>query len=1335
MKSRSLIVIAALLVFSFNLNAQQWLKNLPQTKTKTELTLFDYRTAFNSYWENYDVKGGYYYVNGKKIKAGGWKQFLRWDYYMESQINPSTGEFPRTTAEEQHNLYYAQNPAPKSGSGSWEQKGPSSSYGGYSGVGRLNCVAFHPTDNNTYWVGAPAGGLWKTTNSGSSWTCLTDNNDVMGVSDIVISSDYATSQTIYIATGDRDAFDNRSHGILKSTNGGSTWNTTGLSFEPADYIMVNRILADPSNVNILIAATTIGVYKTINGGTDWTLLSDNAFIDMEYKPGNFNTIYGSTTYGEIFVSTNGGTSWAQTMAQTDGYRTEIAVSPNAAAVVYAVVSDIDDGLLGVYKSTNSGSSFSEVLSGYSINLLNWDTYGTDLGGQGWYDLSIAASPADANVLLVGGVNTWRSTDGGYNWEIVNHWWGDGVQAVHADKHMLKFRNNGDLFECNDGGVYLSSDNGSNWEDKTNGMVISQMYKLGNSATDEDVYITGLQDNGTKMYYFGEWHDVKGGDGMECLIDYSDLNIQYGTYVYGQIDRTTDTWTEDITDISPDGNPDGAWVTPYIIHPTNPQILFLGYSDVYKTTNRGDSWTVISNVNSEDKIRSMAISPSNTQILYIADLTHIWKTTNGGTNWIDITGTLPVTSGYIRYLTVKNDDPSTVWITMSGYTTPSVYQTIDGGTTWTNISAGLPTIPVNTVVQNKLNTGSVELYCGTDYGVYVKLGSSDWTLFSTGLPNVKIGELEIWYGASSSASKIRAATYGRGLWESDLFTSGTPPVAGTASSVSPICGGNTSTLSLTSYTGSIQWQQSANGTSGWANVSGGSGATTDSYTTAVLSNSLYYRAAVTQPGFSAVYSNVVQVVVNPLPSAAGTISGVAVVCPEQSVEIYTVPTIANATSYIWTLPSGATGSSSTNSITVTFGASAVAGNITVKGTNSCGNGNVSSKSIAIGTIPTVNLGDNVEICATSATLDAGTGFSTYLWDGVAGTQYQTVNTSGTYSVIVTNNSGCSATDNIQVTLYEPVTLQMSMTEESSTGAVDGTASVNVLSGTSPFDYIWNNSQSVNPISNLIAGEYCVTVSDFHDCSAESCIIVTDASLIYPPVADFSADPLAGCGNLVVQFADNSTNSPSSWEWDFGDGSESVEQNPEHLYSVPGSYTVSLTVVNEDGSDIEIKDDFVTVFEIPELSFEIIHESSAGASDGSVTLIVSNGTEPYYITWYDNSHDALIQNLTAGTYSVTVSDFNNCIADGEAVVNTISFNDESSAYNISVFPNPAENKLFVKSAEIIESLVVYDATGRCVLNEDVNSGSFELNLERLSSGHYTILFKMPLNQTLKGYFVKK
>ncbi|MDQ3015516.1 MAG: hypothetical protein M3R25_02165, partial [Bacteroidota bacterium] len=616
MKVCLLLIISLFLINTSQ--GQPWTKNLPANKSPQEINFFDYQQAFNDYWDPYNVVRGFYELNGVKKKAAGWKQFKRWEHEMESLIDKKTGAFPKQTAIEIAKPYMTRSHV----NASWTSLGPDNSRGGYGGIGRINCVAFHPTDVNTYWVGAAAGGLWMTTDNGTTWTCMTNQNGVLAVSDIVIMPDFDVSHTIYIATGDRDGWDNRSIGVLKSTDGGFVWNQTDLSFNISEGQMVNRLIQDPNNLTTLIAATTRGVFRTVDGGDKWDEeLNSIEFIDMEFHPGNFNILYGSTKSGDIYTSINSGNEWTQSFHDDESGRVELAVSPNQPTWVYALASGGDSGLRGVWKSETSGSTFDQVFDRSTANLLTWAVDGNDGGGQGWYDLSMAASPLDANILLVGGVNTWRSLDGGVGWSIVSHWAGQDVQEVHADKHMLRFRSNGDVFECNDGGIYLSDNFGSSWTDKTNGIAISQMYKLGVSQTEYGDVITGLQDNGSKLWSGSEWYDVRGGDGMECLIDYSDADIQYSTLYYGRIDRTTNHWNN-AEDISPPDAGDGAWVTPYIIDPELPSTLYAGYNEVWKTTDRGDNWSQISDL-SAGQLQHLAIAPNNAQYLCAATYNRIY----------------------------------------------------------------------------------------------------------------------------------------------------------------------------------------------------------------------------------------------------------------------------------------------------------------------------------------------------------------------------------------------------------------------------------------------------------------------------------------------------------------------------------------------------------------------------------------------------------------------------------------------------------------------------------------------------------------------------------------
>ncbi len=902
---KAYLLFFSLFLFASSGFAQEWLQNLPKNKAKENLTLFDFQKAFNTYWDKYDVKGGYYTdENGVKQKAPGWKQFKRDEYFWSSRVNRQTGAFPKTSSIDEYLKWKKQNKQSyKSPTGNWTAMGPESSGGGYSGTGRLNCIAFHPSDNNTYWVGAPSGGLWKTTDDGTNWTVLTDNNDVLGVSDIAVSPDYVNDNTIYIATGDKDggsmwslgggkSNDNNSIGVLKSTDGGNTWSATGLSFNVSDGRTISRLLIHPTDNDILYAATNLGIYKTTDAGASWNLVYDPTssyenIIDMEFKPGDPSVIYASTKrYWDdalIKISTDDGANWSTLQAFTDKYRVDIAVTPDNPDYLYGVVAGRSGELAEIGRYDASASTWTTLYAGGTDkNLLGYYSDGSgDQRGQAGYDLCIDVSPTDANTIIIGGVISHKSTDGGLSWTCSNCWTSyyvynkDNYPVVHADQHMLKYRSNGDVFECNDGGVYVSTDDGTSWTVKTGNLVISQLYRLSVAQTRSDAVLAGLQDNGCKRLESGTWTDVKGGDGMEVIIDYNTYDTQYGSYTNGDIARTTSNWSSatDITKDS-DGNwmngissgESAAWVTPYAIDPTSNSTLYLGLEDLWKSTDNGDSWTKISTVATADHIRSLALAPSNSQYIYMADPDQFWVTTDGGASWTERTTGLPVASNTITYIAVKADDPQTVWVTFGGFDTDRIYQSTDAGANWTNISTGLPSLPVMSVVQNKLNTDNPELYVGTDAGVYVKVGANDWAEFNSNLPNVIVNELEIYYDTNAADSKLRAATSGRGLWESDLWSAPSTPTV-TTNSVSNITttsaesGGNVIDEGASAVTErGIVWSTSADPTTSTGTKITDSSTGTGSYSatiTGLSAQTVYHVRAYAINGSGTSYGNDVE----------------------------------------------------------------------------------------------------------------------------------------------------------------------------------------------------------------------------------------------------------------------------------------------------------------------------------------------------------------------------------------------------------------------------------------------------------------------------------------------
>lgn len=772
MKNRNGWMLAVLMLCSSTLNAQSWV-DLMLNDTVNFYTVQD---AFNTYWA------------GKPIEKGkGYKQYKRWEWFTEQRVYPSGVRYDHSRVLKEFQAYQASHPALRSTNGNWSSMGPNTVPGSGGGAGRINCIRFDPSNINIVYAGAPAGGLWKSTDAGASWNLLnTDYLQSLGVYDVAI--DPTDSDIIYIATGDVDGGDTYSVGVLKSTDGGLTWNSTGLSFETINGRQISRLIIDPTDHNKLYAAGNGGFYRSTDGGINWTNTLIGNFRDMELKPGSSNVIY---VCGTVFkYSTDGGTTWNNTIATlTLMNRMTMAVTPANSSYVYLLSSNSgDNGFQSLLRSTDSGASFTTMSDRTTDpNILGWSSTGSDEGGQGWYDLALAVSPTNADLLFTGGVNIWKSTNGGASFSISAHWTGAGAaDYVHADIHDLQFATGSGtiVYAGCDGGVFKTTNTGSDWFDFSDDLEIGQMYRLGVSQTDADRVITGWQDNGTNLVDGGSWDQVLGGDGMECIISHSSASTMYGSLYYGEIHKSTSGgsfWTEIVSSSGTGVDSQGPWITPYVMWAGNASYLYVAKSQVYKSTNAGTSFTQVGTIPGGGSFNALAVAPSNSNYIYAARGNTVYVTTTGST-WTTGTG---IPSGTVTSIAISNTDPNKAWITMSGFDAgEKVFETTNAGSTWTNISGSLPNIPANTVIMQ--NSTADALYVGMDIGVYYKDDSmTDWILFNQGLPNTIISELEIQY----STSKLRAATYGRGLWESDLFTLPTsPPVAAFNANATTTCVG-------------------------------------------------------------------------------------------------------------------------------------------------------------------------------------------------------------------------------------------------------------------------------------------------------------------------------------------------------------------------------------------------------------------------------------------------------------------------------------------------------------------------------------------------------------------
>lgn len=746
------LLLLSATIFSSSLFAQDWVSKM---KDPT-VNFFEVQRDFNRYYEKKErqmerqmrkaLRKSGSLVNEEEFEVPGYIQFKRWEWFMAPRVAQTGERFEPSLWWTEYRKYRQQ--FQTLNAGNWTFMGPGTS-ASLAGAGRLNFVRIHPSDPNTLFVGSPSGGLWKTTNGGTTWTTNTDQlSQVIGCTDIAI--DPLNPNIMYLATGDGDAGDTYSVGVLKSTDGGATWNTTGLSFYAANTRQLSKILINPSNTNNIIVATSAGIYFSDDAAATFTNVQIGSFKDLEFKPNDPNTVYACG--GEFYKSANGGQNWTKI---TSGLPSVANVSRMATAVteadpdiVYMIVGlpAPNYGTEGFYKSINSGTSFT-----------NPSTPG--LGSQQWYDLCIDASPTNANEIILGGQTDFlRSTNGGSNWSDVGG-------NTHVDYHDIVFINGSSFYTASDGGLYRTTNSGASWTNLNNNLAISQMYGFGQSATNPNLLINGWQDNGTNRYD-GSWDQILGGDGMLCFIDWNNDNNMWAEYYEGNLQRSTNGggfFTSAMGNI----NEVGAWVTPWLQDPVNAGTIYAGFVNVWRSNNGGVSWTKLSTFSNTGTLNAIAVSPANNQVLWAAKAGALYKSSNGGSSWTTITN---VPSGTITGIACSNTDANKAWICYSGFTNANkVFQTGDQGASWTNLSPSIPNIPVNCITY--MNGSNDALYIGTDVGVFFKdAGLSVWQPFFNGLPNVIVTQLSIFY----PTGKIRASTYGRGMWESDLYVPGSYP---------------------------------------------------------------------------------------------------------------------------------------------------------------------------------------------------------------------------------------------------------------------------------------------------------------------------------------------------------------------------------------------------------------------------------------------------------------------------------------------------------------------------------------------------------------------------------
>lgn len=752
---------------SSNSNEKSWLEMIQDP----DVNFYEVQDLFNKYWENRE-----------DYKGNGWKVFKRWEYINHNRVLPDGNLQTPGYVFEEYNKYMKD--AGKSASGTWAIQGPTTYVGNNTGqptgMGRINAIAFHPTDVNTIFAGSPSGGFWKTTDGGNTWSNLSNNLATLGVSSILVHP--SNPDIIYIGSGDRDANDALPLGVFKTTDGGVTWtqidNTMG-------NVVVGAMLMYPSNPNTILAATSSGIFKTTDGGNTWSQKATGNFKDLQFKPGDPTVVYAVkiATPSEFHRSTNTGDSWTQISSGIPssgiGSRMVIGVSAANGNYVYLLQIKSSDGTLAnILRSTDSGVNFSTTATG--PNILGYNCDGSGTASQATYDLCMTVDPNNINNVFVGGINNWMSTDAGVNWTISSHWVGSSfgvpcASSVHADQHCYAWSPlNGRLYVGHDGGIHYSANGGTTWNEITNNLAITQIYKIGQGTSNVNYTLFGCQDNGSAATTNGSsFFTTRGGDGMETLIDYSNSNYCYNTYHSGLINRSstgpTGSYAYALAGNGVNGmDESGAWVTPYFLHKSDHLTMFVGLKNVWRTNNVTSSpptWTKIS-TGEIDNCEVLEQSSANLNIIYAVRYGSLKRTDNandaaGSVTW----SSCPLPGGNTPTDIKAHPTDANIVYATAAY---NIYKSTDKGLTWTDISSNLPELFINCLVIDKNDNEGI--YIGNQTGVWYKDATlTDWALFSSGLPPVDVRELEIYYDVvNPSNNRIKAGTYGRGLWQSDLM---------------------------------------------------------------------------------------------------------------------------------------------------------------------------------------------------------------------------------------------------------------------------------------------------------------------------------------------------------------------------------------------------------------------------------------------------------------------------------------------------------------------------------------------------------------------------------------
>lgn len=777
--NNKLFLFFLLAIFSLNIFSQKSAKyNYKKAAKKGEANYYQIVSKKKEEFKSYDL------TNINDLKE--YKHFNRWVEYWRIRVN-ADGSFPDENLSYYNAKIIDKNGKiiinkQKSSSNSqpdWSNIGTqevpnTNGYPNFPQMGRLTSFLriAHPSDEtkDVLFVGAPNGGVWKSTDGGTSWSAKLDIVAGIGVTDIKTASttnfSNYTSKPIYISTGDWDGEHVKSIGVLKSTDGGESFASTGLT----NSLKNNKLTGDLVVVddNTVFVGTATGISKTADGGTSW-----NQIFDGQASNANFgrvavsgNKIMYTGIWDVAFTENHTDNSkWKLTQGSTGNF--------NKRAVTLG-----EDGSFYIQEMNGQVKKYDETNNNFS----NVGSIPSQYNSQQGYNQAILVKN---NMMISGEFNGTHSTDNGANWyRSLNGYWTtstDDGNYIHSDHHRLgSLDGNLKFWSVNDGGLnYMTYTSNTDQKPtiayKSAKTIVTQHYSVAiNPKANGDDYMTGNQDNDGFSKINGVWYALALGDGIETAINYNNPNIRYGTNQAGVIlksdngfigERNGDYWLQ----------PQGVAFHHHMeLDRTDPSILYINASKgkdendnplptgLYKVVDNGSELTA-TNMDSGNK--AYKFNTHAGLVLAISDNNVIRKIPTNGSGASAISGAANIGNNVtIESIDFSASNNDLIYVTSKGYNdTNKVFKSTDGGTSFTNISSDLPDVIINKILYQQA-ANSTTLFVATNIGVYYTIDDGQkWTKLGSGLPNVDVKDIEINY----TAEKLVAATFGRGLWSIDI----------------------------------------------------------------------------------------------------------------------------------------------------------------------------------------------------------------------------------------------------------------------------------------------------------------------------------------------------------------------------------------------------------------------------------------------------------------------------------------------------------------------------------------------------------------------------------------